>query len=471
MGNIKPGINGLTAGRNFNISELGLTSEDVTIIKRIDPASSFIPNSDFNSLTDVKEGEVLIFVSKREGDLPEYFSPPSMKSYPVESFGVRASNSAILNRNNLQTAIDKVALSASKIRELYFSDRYKIASGIIQRDEVSLDGNFQGMKGSKYAACIQVVDDDDHMIKTCNVNTIRGILFDYPNQNLLSTNPAADLIHYPATIGVSESGCTQITIERCSMVGGSSFIDFPASQDLQLRTLYGYPLHGALVKLKLCYDIAYSSVWHVNPGAGLPYRLLSPDGLPHSREVMEYVIANAGPTYNFEKIDELTISKIFAFGVKKAVKLLNCYGDIVQGKFDQVECMAEVTMNEPNSDYKVMKFMGGSGYNSAGVVANRNSFILNGTGGELQVDSFAFQLGDNPVLTSDNNQNANAAFLLNGTGPQKLKLLNCSGRGLDLPGRYTYDVRKLNNQCVVEATQSQIGIATNKYITNPSFIG
>ena len=467
MGNIAPGINPVMALRRFGIDDLGLTPSDTTSIKRIQPAASFIPNSPFNTLDQVEQDDVLIINSKLQGDLTSFVSKTlNMQVVTAESVGVLASNSGTLNRLNLQAAIDKLALSSQKIKVIWHSDIYPMAPGLILHPEVVLAGNSEGMKGSPNVARFAVSDIDTTFLKFTSNNKFSGINIDYITRDLLTTNPGSIPVAAPTFMKDGAGLMEGVRIEKMCVIGASSFVDFTGCQDLKIEDIYGYPIHGALVKIKFCYDIPYLDHFHVNPGAGKFIRPLSGKSLPHSQQLMDWIQVNASPTYDFEAIDEINCNRFFAFSVKTAMKFVNSYGTVVQGNFDQVETMADVDMNNSNSNFKTMKFLGCSGFGSGGATpANRNGFVFRGTGGALMVLGMNVQLGDNEVLNNDNDYNANSFLKCVGTGPQDVTLVGVKGKS---GGVFAQDVDKQNSQCVVRYFDTEIENANVRHLTGLS---
>ncbi len=230
------------------------------------------------------------------------------------------------------------------------------------------------------------------------------------------------------------------------------------NEDLHIKRIYGYPLGGTIIKLASNYDIAYFNLIHVNPGCGRDsHPLDNTYGLPVSTAVMDYVISTAAPTIEVNTSDEFVFQRLFGFGVKTFCKISNSYGSILQLNADIVETMLDVSIND---NRKMVQLIGCSGIPSGGSdPAARNAIKFGGAGGTLSIQGLNLQLGKNDVVPSSGNMNANSAFLVNGTGAQRLaiSMAKCHSGGV-----FTHDIQALNGSAIIERSMFDISNATNK---------
>lgn len=432
--------------RGWKSDPTSVTSGAITTALGYTPESTSNKATDFTTVNDTK-----------------YPSVEAVKEYvpyiSFESIGVLSSNTAAQNTTALQAAIDAVGSGVKRI--FYGEGIYPLNGPIDLKSDIFILGNSVGMKGSAYGSRFTITDTTNNVFVCRSRTMIAGWVFDYPNNNLLTTTPAS-LTSYPATI-TGQAGVTveQIYLRDLTIVGGSKFIEFidtVPSQDFHIQHIYGYPLHGALINLSKCYDIPYISECHVNPGAGRGYRTSdATTGTPCSTQVIDYVINNAAPTYRIDQTDDFVINRIFAFGVKTGIQVLNSYGSIVQPNFDIVETGFDISIGQ---DRKAVQIIGSTVFPCGGSTpANRNAIKFTGAGGMLIVNNMNVQLGINGAVTSSSAL-ANSIILIDGSGDQDVMMSNISGNST---GTFTYDMRRLNASSNISISNFDVKTTTTNY--------
>ncbi|MCD6296140.1 MAG: hypothetical protein J7M30_03180, partial [Deltaproteobacteria bacterium] len=182
----------------------------------------------------------------------------SLKS--VREFGVLPSNTAAVNKDNLQKAIDWAHPRGAAIYVEPTEDPYPVAGGIILRANVSLIGVHGPVgRGTRHPKKVQPVgsvfaveDEKNVFITVENSTQIRGIQFWYPKQTVKYPEK---IIEYPATIQVSPTkGAQGVTLSCLTFYGEFLAMDFNASsrrivEQILFEHCYGYPLSGEFIRI------------------------------------------------------------------------------------------------------------------------------------------------------------------------------------------------------------------------------
>ena len=162
-------------------------------------------------------------------------SAQAMKS--IQEFGVKPQNSAEENAQNLQRAIDWAAERGAALYVEPVSGGYRVKSGILLRQNVSLIGAHgptgRGTKDPNANAPIGslfVITDSEAPFLTVESSTqVRGIQFWYPEQ---SNSEADKIIAYPPTIQMSHEKTVQgVTLSSLTFYGEYMAMDFRGRAD------------------------------------------------------------------------------------------------------------------------------------------------------------------------------------------------------------------------------------------------
>ena len=267
-------------------------------------------------------------------------SAQGMKS--IQEFGVNPKNSAEINARNLQRAIDWAAERGAALYVEPVSGGYRVKSGIVLRQNVSLIGAHgptgRGTKDPNSKAPIGslfVITDSDAPFLTVESSTqVRGIQFWYPEQ----TNTDADkIIAYPPTIRMSQEKTVQgVTLSSLTFYGEYMAMDFRGRADniceqILCEHCYGYPLSGEFISIDYCYDIPRILHCHVNPAN---MRLF---GRTFSRQVVDRVASMGTFAYTINHTDNAQLMDVFTFGTYGGILLgEHTYGQLTNFNLDCV---------------------------------------------------------------------------------------------------------------------------------------
>jgi hypothetical protein len=276
-----------------------------------------------------------------EPDKPTALTPDCcLKS--IREFGVLPANSAAVNAENLQKAIDWAHPRGAALFVEPSQEPYPVAGGIILRANVSLIGVHGPVgRGTRHPEKVQPVgsvfaieDKEKPFITVENATQIRGIQFWYPKQ---TTRDPTKIIEYPATIQASQTkGAQGVTLSCLTFYGEFLAMDFNARrgaivEQILFEHCYGYPLSGEFIRIDYCYDIPRILHCHVNPSN----RRFIEGG--YSRAVIDSVVARKTFTYRIDHTDNAQLMDLFTFGAYGGIYLGSAtYGQLTNFNFDCV---------------------------------------------------------------------------------------------------------------------------------------
>jgi hypothetical protein len=276
-----------------------------------------------------------------ESDKPTALTPGCcLKS--IREFGVLPANSAAVNAENLQKAIDWAHPRGAALFVEPSQEPYPVAGGIILRANVSLIGVHGPVgRGTRHPEKVQPVgsvfaieDKEKPFITVENATQIRGIQFWYPKQ---TTKDPAKIIEYPPTIQVLQAkGAQGVTLSCLTFYGEFLAMDFNARrgaivEQILFEHCYGYPLSGEFIRIDYCYDIPRILHCHVNPSN----RRFIEGG--YSRAVIDSVVARKTFTYRIDHTDNAQLMDLFTFGAHGGIYLGPAtYGQLTNFNFDCV---------------------------------------------------------------------------------------------------------------------------------------
>ncbi len=237
----------------------------------------------------------------------------------IRSFGVRATNSAAQNRDNLQKAIDWASERGASLFVDPSDDPYPVASGLVLKRNVSLVGvHGPTGRGTRHPAkpqpvgsVFQIQDDAQPFITVEAATQLRGVQFWYPDQTL---SDPAKIIHYPPTIRTSQTQMAQgVTLSCLTFYGEYIAMDFNAPrtqpcEQILIEHCYGYPLSGEFVRIDYCYDIPRVLHCHLNPSN---QRFIKGG---YHRSVVDAVVANGTFAFAINHTDNAVLMDVFTFG-------------------------------------------------------------------------------------------------------------------------------------------------------------
>jgi hypothetical protein len=272
--------------------------------------------------------------------------PIGKKSYNciknIRDFDVLPTNSAAVNKQNLQKAIDWASPLGAALYVEPADTPYPIDGGILLKSNVSLVGVHGPVgRGARHPQKIQPVgsvfaieDRNAVFITVENATQIRGIQFWYPKQTI--SNPK-DIIEYPATIQISKTkGAQGVTLSCLTFYGEFLAMDFNAgpkaiAELILFEHCYGYPLSGEFIRIDYCYDIPRILHCHINPANR---RFIEGQ---YTREVTDSVIARKTFAYRIDHTDNAQCIDLFTFATFGGIYLgASTYGQLTNFNFDCV---------------------------------------------------------------------------------------------------------------------------------------
>ncbi|MEZ5106426.1 MAG: hypothetical protein R2757_18135 [Draconibacterium sp.] len=262
-------------------------------------------------------------------------------SKSIRSFGVLPENTANVNQENLQKAIDWAALSGAALYVEPTEKPYEVSGGIILKKNVSLIGvNGPVPRGTKHPEMNQPVgsvfairDIEKPFITVESSTQIKGIQFWYPEQSIKDPRK---VIAYPPTIQVSQTSNTEgVLLKNLTFYGEYLAMDFNASSEhpcelIQFENCHGYPLGGEFIRIDYCYDIPRILHCHVNPAV---QRQL---GGQYPRDMVDAVVGKQKYSYAINHTDNAQIMDVFTFGNYGRYLAWSSYGQLTNFNLDCV---------------------------------------------------------------------------------------------------------------------------------------
>lgn len=260
----------------------------------------------------------------------------------VQTVGVLPENTAEVNRQHLQAAIDEMSPRGGVLYVEPTQGGYPMQGGIILRRNVTLLGahgptgrgtalpDRSGPTGSLF-----VIRDTEHPFLTVESATqVRGIQFYYPDQTWQDENR---IIAYPPTICMSQEAKVQgVTLSCLTFCGEYMAMDFRSKapnfcEQILFEHCYGYPLSGQFIAIDRCYDVPRILHCHVNPANMREFRRT------FKHNVVDAVVRQKTYTYWIDNTDNAQLIDLFTFGVYGGIYLGNeTYGQLTNFNFDCV---------------------------------------------------------------------------------------------------------------------------------------
>jgi len=235
----------------------------------------------------------------------------------IQEYGVLPTNSASVNKTNLQKAIDAASKSGMALYVTPCENGYPCDGGIVLKTGVTLIGSHgptgrgtRNAKGNGPTGSLFVIKDRSNAFISVNSSTrVQGIQFYYPEQT--NTNGAA-IIAYKPTIKVAGSA-DDVTIKNLSFYGEYIAMDFRAeegfcSSRLLFENCYGYPLSGKFIMIDRCSDSPRILHCHINPANMREF------GRAFSLSVNDKVISTRSFAYSLDHTGNAVLMDVFTFG-------------------------------------------------------------------------------------------------------------------------------------------------------------
>ncbi len=260
----------------------------------------------------------------------------------IQKYGVLPTNTAEVNTQNLQAAIDKMSSCGGALFVEPVEGGYPMDGGLVLKRNVSLIGvhgptgrGTSSVDRKNPVGSMFVIKDRERVFITVESATqIRGIQFFYPEQAF--RNPA-EIIAYPATIQMSHTERVEgVTLSCLTFYGEYFAMDFRAPkgricEQILFEHCYGYPLSGRFIAIDYCYDIPRVLHCHVNPAN---MRLF---GRSFAPAVIDAVVAQKTYTYWIDHTDNAQMMDVFTFGNYGGVYLgKETYGQLTNFNLDCV---------------------------------------------------------------------------------------------------------------------------------------
>lgn len=365
-------------------------------------------------------------------------------------FGVASTNSAEVNRDRLQAAIDWAAQRGAAVWVEPTDEPYPVAGGVVLRMNATLVGVHGPVgRGTRHpdkpqpvGSVFRIEDETQPFLTVESATQVRGIQFWYPRQTL---RDAAKIIRYPSTIRVSPDHSAQgVTLSCLTFYGEYRAMDFRASRNriceqILVEHCYGYPLSGEFFCIDYCYDIPRVLHCHVNPAN----RRFIDGG--YGREVIDAVVAAKTFTYSVDHTDNAVLMDVFTFGAYGGVRLGPAtYGQLTSFNLDCVTVGIHKSGDGTfNRNWQIAQ--GSIIANTGARVEDIHPIIIDGRGHTAisQVEAFS---GPNGALTT---LNRSQDFLwVTGQEPLTVSLIGCRMRNYVAETPLTLD----NAQASVRAT-------------------
>ena len=260
----------------------------------------------------------------------------------VQAVGVLPGNTAEVNREHLQAAIDRMSPMGGVLYVEPAEGGYPMQGGIVLRRNVTLLGahgptgrgtalpDRSGPTGSLFV----IKDREQAFLTVESATQVRGIQFYYPDQTWNNPN---DIIAYPPTIRMSpEENVQGVTLSCLTFYGEYIAMDFRAlaphiCEQILCEHCYGYPLSGQFIAIDRCYDVPRILHCHVNPANMREFRRT------FTPSVIDSVVRKKTYTYWIDHTDNAQLIDLFTFGVYGGIYLgSETYGQLTNFNFDCV---------------------------------------------------------------------------------------------------------------------------------------
>lgn len=322
----------------------------------------------------------------------------------IQEFGVLPENSAKVNKENLQNAINISSKEGLALFVEPSENPYHIDGGIVLKNNVSLIGvHGPTPRGTQHpdkqqpvGSVFRITDESQTFITVESGTQIKGIQFWYSEQTISDPNK---IIHYPATIQVSQTSPTQGVYLSClTFYGEYIAMDFKANPNNHCELMlfehcYGYPLSGKFIDIDYCYDIPRILHCHVNPAV---QRFI---GGQYKPKLVDAVVAHKTFAYSINHTDNAQLIDLFTFGTYGGILLgSETYGQLTNFNLDCVAVgIHKKGDNTKNRNWQISQ---GSIISNCGEsVENLHPIIIEGEGHTslTNVESFS---GENAALTT-----------------------------------------------------------------------
>lgn len=260
----------------------------------------------------------------------------------IQAVGVLPGNTAEVNRQHLQAAIDKMSPSGGVLFVEPVEGGYPMEGGLVLKRNVTLLGahgptgrgtalpDRSGPTGSLF-----VIKDREHPFLTVESATqVRGIQFYYPEQ---SWQDETRIIAYPPTIRVAQDQrVLGVTLSCLSFYGEYMAMDFRATaqnyvEQVLFEHCYGYPLSGQFIAIGHCTDVPRILHCHVNPANMREF------GRTFKSNVIDAVVRKKAYSFWIDYTDNAVLVDIFTFGNYGGIYLgKESYGQLTSFNFDCV---------------------------------------------------------------------------------------------------------------------------------------
>lgn len=260
----------------------------------------------------------------------------------VQKVGVLPSNSAEVNRQHLQAAIDKMSPMGGVLFVEPVEGGYPMEGGLVLKRNVSLLGA-QGPTGRGTAlpdrsgptgSLFVITDREQAFLTVESATQVRGIQFYYPEQ---SWQDESRIIPYPPTIrAAQDQRVLGVTLSCLSFYGEYMAMDFRTKaphyvEQILFEHCYGYPLSGEFIAIEHCTDVPRILHCHVNPANMREF------GRSFHSNVIDAVVRKKAYTYWIDYTDNAVLMDIFTFGNYGGIYLgRESYGQLTNFNFDCV---------------------------------------------------------------------------------------------------------------------------------------
>jgi hypothetical protein len=322
----------------------------------------------------------------------------------IQKFGVNPSNSPLVNKMNLQKAIDKMTFSGGTLYVDPSDIPYRIAGGITLRKNVSLIGaNAATPRGTRHplkpqpvGSVLEITDKENVFLTVESGTRIEGIQFWYSEQ---ATKDPSGIIEYPATIRLSYDSPTEgVTLNNLTFYGEYLAMDFaaPKSNPCELITIEhccGYSLSGTFIRIDYCYDIPRILHCHVNPSVNRQFA----GGF--SPEIINNVVSKKTFAYSVDHTDNAQLIDIFTFGTYGGINMgSETYGQLTNFNFDCVTIgIHKLGNNNFNRNWQIAQ--GAIIANVGENITDIHPIVIEGKGNTAISNVEAFS-GNNGALTT-----------------------------------------------------------------------